>query len=145
MLLLRRLVICFSSRRSRFDSRLGNVIFVVDEVALGQVFSGYFGFLCQFSFHRLLHAHITSGAGTEAGAPSVLSHPTPRNKKTPAEDACACPTSLVFIVVSSRENWVRFYVHPHLIRAAHSEEYFFVSSQHCAHIFKVLLNMEATE
>jgi hypothetical protein len=31
--------------------------FVVDEVALGQVISEYFGFSCQFSFHRLLHIH----------------------------------------------------------------------------------------
>jgi hypothetical protein len=28
--------------------------FVVDEVALGQVFSEYFGFPYQFAFHRLL-------------------------------------------------------------------------------------------
>jgi hypothetical protein len=27
--------------------------FVVDQVAMGQVFSEYFGFPCQFSFHRL--------------------------------------------------------------------------------------------
>jgi hypothetical protein len=40
--------------------------FVVDKVALGQVFSEYFGFPSQFSFHRLLHTHryLTSGAGT---------------------------------------------------------------------------------
>jgi hypothetical protein len=31
--------------------------FVVDKVALGQVFSEYFCFLCKFSFHRLLHIH----------------------------------------------------------------------------------------
>jgi hypothetical protein len=31
--------------------------FVVDKVALGQVFSEYFGFPCQFSFHQLLHNH----------------------------------------------------------------------------------------
>jgi hypothetical protein len=31
--------------------------FVVDKVALGQVFSEYFGFPCQSSFHRLLHNH----------------------------------------------------------------------------------------
>jgi hypothetical protein len=30
---------------------------VVDEVALGRVFSEYFGFLRQFSFHPLLHIH----------------------------------------------------------------------------------------
>jgi hypothetical protein len=40
--------------------------FVVDEVALEQVFSEYFGFPRQFSFHRLLHNHhhLSSGAGT---------------------------------------------------------------------------------
>jgi hypothetical protein len=31
--------------------------FVVDKVALGQVFSEYFDFPCQFSFHRLTHIH----------------------------------------------------------------------------------------
>jgi hypothetical protein len=39
--------------------------FVVDKVALEQVFSEYFNFHCQFSFHRLLHTHhLPSGAGT---------------------------------------------------------------------------------
>jgi hypothetical protein len=33
----------------------GQVGFVVDEVALGQVFSEYFGFPCQSSFHQILH------------------------------------------------------------------------------------------
>jgi hypothetical protein len=40
---------------------------VVDKVALGQVFSKYFSFPCQFSFHQLLHIHphhLSSGAGT---------------------------------------------------------------------------------
>jgi hypothetical protein len=38
---------------------------VVDKVALGQVFFGYFGFLCQ-SFYRLLYIHhyLSSGSGT---------------------------------------------------------------------------------
>jgi hypothetical protein len=31
--------------------------FVVGEMALGQVFFEYFGFPCQFSFHRLLYNH----------------------------------------------------------------------------------------
>jgi hypothetical protein len=31
--------------------------FVVDKVALGQVFSKYFGFPCQSSFHKILHHH----------------------------------------------------------------------------------------
>jgi hypothetical protein len=40
--------------------------FVVDKVALGQVFSEYFGFPYQSSFHQLLynHHHLSSGAGT---------------------------------------------------------------------------------
>jgi hypothetical protein len=39
--------------------------FVVDKGALGQVFYEYFGFPCQFVFHRLLHNHhLLSGAGT---------------------------------------------------------------------------------
>jgi hypothetical protein len=40
--------------------------FVVDKVALGQVFSEYFGFPCQSSFHQLLHnhPHLSSRAGT---------------------------------------------------------------------------------
>jgi hypothetical protein len=39
------------------DPRSGHVGFVVDKVALGQVFSEYFGFPCQFSFHQLPHNH----------------------------------------------------------------------------------------
>jgi hypothetical protein len=31
--------------------------FVADKVALGQVFSEYFGFSCQSSFHQILHRH----------------------------------------------------------------------------------------
>jgi hypothetical protein len=40
--------------------------FVVDKVALGQVFSEYFSFPCQSSFHQLLHNHLrlSSEAGT---------------------------------------------------------------------------------
>jgi hypothetical protein len=34
------------------------VEFVVDKVALGQVFFEYFGFPRQSSFHQLLHNHI---------------------------------------------------------------------------------------
>jgi hypothetical protein len=44
--------------------------FVVDKLALGQVFPEYLGFLWQFSFHRLLHTHhlpSSSGAGTTGG------------------------------------------------------------------------------
>jgi hypothetical protein len=38
--------------------------FVVDKVALGQVFSEYFGFSYQFSFHQMVHSHLSTGAGT---------------------------------------------------------------------------------
>jgi hypothetical protein len=53
--------------------------YVVDKVALEQVFSEYFDFLYQFSFPRLLHIHhyLSSGAGTirqiVADVPSGLS------------------------------------------------------------------------
>jgi hypothetical protein len=40
--------------------------FVVDKVAIRRVYSDYFGFSCQISFHLLLHTdhHPSSGAGT---------------------------------------------------------------------------------
>jgi hypothetical protein len=54
---------------------------VVDKVALGQVFSEYFGFPCQSSFHQLLHnhPHPSSGAGTiDQKWPQYKGHsPTP--------------------------------------------------------------------
>jgi hypothetical protein len=61
----------------------------MQKVALGQVFSKYFSFPCQFSFHRLLyiHHHLSSGAGTigqlVADVPSGNSLTPPReiNKK----------------------------------------------------------------
>jgi hypothetical protein len=63
--------------------------FVLDEVALGQVFSEYFGFPCQFSFHRLLHIHHHHhhhpGAGTVgqlvADVPSGLILTQPQETK----------------------------------------------------------------
>jgi hypothetical protein len=64
--------------------------FVVDKVALGQVFSEYFGFPLQFSFHRLLHIHhLSSGAGTigqlVADVPSGLSVTPPQETKKKAK------------------------------------------------------------
>jgi hypothetical protein len=44
----------------RFKPRSGHVGFVVDKVALWQVFSEYLGFPCQ-SFHRFLHYHNHPG------------------------------------------------------------------------------------
>jgi hypothetical protein len=53
--------------RDETDKRAkSHVGFVVDKMALGQVFSEYFGFPCQSSFHQFLHNHhrLPSGAGT---------------------------------------------------------------------------------
>jgi hypothetical protein len=60
--------------------------FVLNKVALEQVSSEYFGFLCHFSFHRLLHTHhLSSGAGTIgqilADVPSKLSLTPPQETK----------------------------------------------------------------
>jgi hypothetical protein len=40
--------------------------FVMAKMALGPIFSEYFGFHCQSSFHQFLHNHhhLSSGAGT---------------------------------------------------------------------------------
>jgi hypothetical protein len=53
-------------RRPRFDPKSDHVRLGVDKVAVGQVFTEFFGFPCQFSFHRLLHTHhhLPSGACT---------------------------------------------------------------------------------
>jgi hypothetical protein len=39
----------------------GHVGFVLDKVALGQVFSEYLGFSCQSSFHQILLPHNHQG------------------------------------------------------------------------------------
>jgi hypothetical protein len=56
------------------------------KVALEQVFSEYFGFLCKFSFHRLLHIdNLSSGAGKigpiVADVPSGLGLTPPKETK----------------------------------------------------------------
>jgi hypothetical protein len=45
---------------ARVQSRVWQVGFVVDKVALGQVFSEHFGFPCH-SFHQILHSHNHPG------------------------------------------------------------------------------------
>jgi hypothetical protein len=77
-----RTVASFPQRRPG----LGHVGFVVDKVAMGQVFSEYFGFPCQFALHQLLHTHRAirgwySIGQTVADVPNGLSHPTPRKEK----------------------------------------------------------------
>jgi hypothetical protein len=46
---------------ARVRARVWQLGFVVDKVALGQVFSEYFGFPCQSSFHQILHHHNHPG------------------------------------------------------------------------------------
>jgi hypothetical protein len=58
-----RLVAGFPPRRSGVDPRSGHMGFVVGKVTLGQVFSENVGFPCQFSFHQMLHTHLSSGEG----------------------------------------------------------------------------------
>jgi hypothetical protein len=48
---LGQLVAGFALWQPWFDPRSGHMAFMVDEVALGQVFSEYLSFVCQFSFH----------------------------------------------------------------------------------------------
>jgi hypothetical protein len=45
----------------RVRVRAEHVGFMVDKVALGQVFSEYFGLPCQSSFHQFLHHHDHPG------------------------------------------------------------------------------------
>jgi hypothetical protein len=61
--------------------------FVVDKVALGQVFSEYFGFPCQSSFHQLLKKSSSSiiwglyNRPEVAAVPTDLVPPPTNNKK----------------------------------------------------------------
>jgi hypothetical protein len=55
-------ILLFLVTSNLFDPRSGQVGFVVDKVALGQVFSEYFGFPFQQLLHN--HPHLSSGAGT---------------------------------------------------------------------------------
>jgi hypothetical protein len=57
----KQLVAGFPPRRPGFEPGSSHVIFVADKVALGQVFSEYFGFPCQSSFHKLLHHYNHQG------------------------------------------------------------------------------------
>jgi hypothetical protein len=82
---LRRSVAGFPQWRPGFEPRSGHVGFMIDKIALGQVFSEVLRLPLPFSFHRLLQFHhLSSGAGTigqlVADVPNGLkSHPTPRN------------------------------------------------------------------
>jgi hypothetical protein len=77
---------CIWLRRPVCERRSSYMGFVVDKVQLVQVFSEYFNFPSQFSFHRLLHIrHLSSGAGIigqlVADVPSGLSLKSPKETK----------------------------------------------------------------
>jgi hypothetical protein len=66
--------------------------FVVDKVVLGRVFSEYFGFPCQSSFHQIHHHHNHPGQATIGqsvaavpSGPSWTPPPTKRIKKKMSE------------------------------------------------------------
>jgi hypothetical protein len=106
---LRRLVTGFPPRRSGFEPGSGHVEFVVDKVELGQVFSEYFGFPCQFTFHRLFHNHhhpssgaCTIGRTVAASTKETQSHPMRKNtnnkKKTSLTRGRVCRLQLLLSI-----------------------------------------------
>jgi hypothetical protein len=56
----------FPPQQPGFKPGSRHVGFVVDKVALGQIFSEYFSFPCHSSFYQFIHNHhhLSSGAGT---------------------------------------------------------------------------------
>jgi hypothetical protein len=69
---------------ARVRTRVWHVGFVSVKVALGPIFSEYFGFPGQSSFHQLLHnhPHLSSGACTIGQKwPQYLVDLVPRHKK----------------------------------------------------------------
>jgi hypothetical protein len=75
----------FPTRWPGFDPRSDHVGFVVDKMTAEQVFSEYYGFSCHFSFHQMIHTHLSFGAGTigqlVADVPSGLSLAPPHEIK----------------------------------------------------------------
>jgi hypothetical protein len=124
---------------SAFEPTSGHAGFVVGKVALGQVFSEYFGFPCQFLFRRLLHIHhLSSGAGTigqlVADVPSGLSLTPPQETNLlttfvivkrqsdylflPYIICCFTTNYIVISLNLKGENFFRPYPHPFPTRTA---------------------------
>jgi hypothetical protein len=121
----RRLPIMAAGFRRRSDQ----VIFVVDKVTLEQVYSEYFGFPCQFSFHRLLGTrhHLSSVVGTiveiVADVPNRLSFTSPQETKvnyrevsnqnvvcsscSPILTTCNSHTDMLYSPVMGEPTWPR--------------------------------------
>jgi hypothetical protein len=70
---IKRWVAGFPPRQRGFEPGSGQVGFVVDKVALEQVFSEYFGFPYQSSFYQILHSHNHGGKYNMPDEPSGLS------------------------------------------------------------------------
>jgi hypothetical protein len=81
---LRWLAVGFPPWWHGFDHRSGHVGLMTDKTALGQVFSKYFSFPCQFSLNKILHTQ-SSKAGTicqlVAKVPSVCNPIPPHENK----------------------------------------------------------------
>jgi hypothetical protein len=117
--------------------------FVVDKVALEQIFSVYFSFPCKFSFHRLLHTHhLSFGAGTigklVADVPSELSlTPTretkknlPRNNVSNFFPDYTFPKSMViFFTILIQRNWNLIILWRVTPLNTHTSNYYFVYLQ----------------
>jgi hypothetical protein len=71
--------------RPGFEPRSGHMVFVVDKVEIGQVFSEYFSFPCQLSFHRLLHIHRHLSSGTVTTGQLVADVPSGLSLTPPQE------------------------------------------------------------
>jgi hypothetical protein len=72
-----------AAARVRAQVRSGHVGFVKDKVALRQVFSEYFGFLCHLSWRQVLHTdYLSSGDGAirqlVSDVPNGLSRTAPQ-------------------------------------------------------------------
>jgi hypothetical protein len=80
---------------------------MVDKVTLGQVFSEYFDFPCQFSFHRLLNDHhLSSGPGTigqtVAAVPSGLNLSPGEREKNCCSDNVTSNREMNFMKVNCK-------------------------------------------
>jgi hypothetical protein len=86
---------------------------MVDKVALGQVFSEYFGFPCESSFHQFFHNHHDLSSGTGAIGQQVAAVPKvpPRNlKKAPERMALACAVGVNFSCFCETEGLYRGFI-----------------------------------
>jgi hypothetical protein len=110
--------------------------FVVDKVALGKVFSEYFGFPCQFAFHRLLHDHYLSSGQAVAAEPGGLSLTpweasnkpnTVRRAKGAGRRRTPCNAFLVHSALEIGPSGASGFILP-LLRLRQS----FTSSSHCS-------------